>query len=96
MKISDEYAGKPLKMSVAKKLIIENFSGQTDVPRQDIMRTVDEQYFERGGKPSPNKIHPVVDALNSLKREGRANNQVYGKMVYLFKKGVRHLTKLRW
>ena len=40
---------------------------------------LDEKYFERGGKPSGNKIHPVVDALNSLKRERRANNRVYGR-----------------
>ena len=69
----DKYSGKRLKMSMARELIIELFKGQT-VPKQDIISRVDKIHLERGGKPSENIIHPVTDALNTMKRKELANN----------------------
>ena len=68
-----KYFGKRLTMSIARELILEFFKGQT-VPKQDMIRKVDKIYLERGGKLSDNIIHPVTDALNTMKRKELANN----------------------
>ena len=71
--MDNKYFGKRLTMSIARELILEFFKGQI-VHRQDIIRKVDKIYLERGGKPSGNIVHPVVDALNNLKSKELANN----------------------
>ena len=68
-----KYSGKRLTMTMARELILEFFKGQT-VPKQDMIRKVDEVHLEHGGKLSENIIHPVTDALNAMKRKGLANN----------------------
>ena len=68
-----QHSGKRLTMKMARELIIEFFKGQT-VPKQDIIRKVDQIHRERGGEFSENIVHPVTDALNALKRKGLANN----------------------
>ena len=68
-----EYSGKRLTMTMARELIIEFFKGQT-VPKQDIISRVDKIHLERGGKLSENIVHPVTDALNTMKRKELANN----------------------
>lgn len=69
----DKYSRNPLKMSIARELIIEFFKGQT-VHKQDIISKVDKIHLERGGKLSENIVHPVTDALNAMKRKKLANN----------------------
>lgn len=68
-----QYSGKRLTMTMARELIIEFFEGQT-VAKQDMIRKIDQVHLERGGKLSENKVHPVTDALNVLKRKELANN----------------------
>ena len=72
-----EYVEKPLTPSIAEKLIIEVFAGQT-VQKQEIMRVVEERHHERGGLPARAKFPPVTTALTNMKREGFVENPSQG------------------
>ena len=79
MKNSYEYAGKALTQKIAMELIIEIYSGETDVEKMEIKRVVDERHTQRGGVLSTTEMHPVSGALNVLKKRGLASNQTRGK-----------------
>ena len=79
MKNSYEYAGKPLTQKIAMELIIEIYSGETDVQKKKIKQAVDERHTQRGGILSTTELHPVSGALNVLKKKGLASNQTRGK-----------------
>ncbi len=69
-----KYVGQHLKMSIARELILEFFAGQSGVKRQDIIDKVEEEHQNRGGRRHTKSTHPVADALENLKKTGRANN----------------------
>ena len=68
-----KYSGKPLTPKMAQELILELFTGQIH-PKKDIVRKVDEVHVERGGRGAETKVHPVTNALGTLKRKGLADN----------------------
>ena len=67
--------GQVLTPSVAQELIIELFAGWDLLPRQDIVRAVDEAHTERGGQPPRAGMHhPVTYALSRMEQFGFAEN----------------------
>ena len=76
---SYKYAGKPLTEKIARELVIEIFSGETNVEKKEIKQTVDETHTSRGGSLSTNEMHPVSNALSHLKKQGLASNSTRGK-----------------
>lgn len=69
-----KYIGQHLKMSSARELILEFFSGQSNVSLRDMIEKVETEHIKRGGTPHTKVTHPVVDALGNLKNQGLANN----------------------
>ena len=67
------YSGESLTTKMARELIVELFKGQT-VPKQHIIRSVDEEHLKRGGKTAGTVVHPVTNALNALKSKDLAHN----------------------
>lgn len=76
-----QYVSQRLTMKMARELIIKFFKGQT-VPKQDMIRKVDQIHLERGGWRSNNTVHPVTDALNAMKRKGLSNNPNPGNGIW--------------
>ena len=70
----DAYVGKRLVFSIARELILELFKGKSNVRKRDIISKIDTVHKSRGGLKHEKKVHPVTDALNSLKKNGQANN----------------------
>lgn len=68
-----KYSGERLTPKMARELILELCAGQTD-PKKDIVRKVDKEHVERGGRTAETKVHPVTNALNHLKGMGLADN----------------------
>lgn len=68
-----KYSGERLTPKMARELIIKFFKGQT-VAKQEMIRRVDQIHLEGGGELSENRVHPVTNALNALKRKKLANN----------------------
>ncbi len=66
--------GKRLVLSIARELILELFKGKSNVRKRDIDNKVEEVHRNRGGLEHIKKTHPVTDALDSLKKNGQANN----------------------
>ncbi len=83
-----KYAGVPLTEKIARELVIEIFSGETDIRKQEIKQAVDETHTSRGGSLSANEMHPVSVALSILKKQGLANNPTRGKWSIFSKPGV--------
>ena len=79
MNSSYKHVGKSLTERIARELIIEIFSGKTEIQRTEIRQTVDETHTQRGGHLSTNEIHPVSSALSLLKRQRLANNPTRGE-----------------
>lgn len=73
-----KHVGQHLKMSIARELILEFFSGQSDVRKQDIIDKVEKEHIGRGGRRHTKRTHPVTDALGELKEKGQANNPNHG------------------
>ena len=69
-----KYVGQHLRISIARELILEFFTGQSDVRRQDIIDKVEAEHLSRGGQRHTKAIHPVADALENLKKKGQADN----------------------
>lgn len=72
-----EYFGKTLTPNIARELIQELFAGRT-VPRQEIIKIVDETHLERGGLPAKAKFHPAIMALSEMNRLGFVENPRQG------------------
>ena len=73
-----KYAGKPLTERIAREIVIEIFSGKTGIEKKEIKRVVDETHTARGGILSTNEMHPVSSTLNTLKKQGLADNPTRG------------------
>ena len=73
-----QYKGQELNPLIAKKCILELFSGKSAVPRKSIIDTVDETHFQLGGKRSKNPVSTVRMALKNLVREGKATQPETG------------------
>lgn len=73
-----QYAGKSLTEKIARELIVELFSGKTEIKKKKIRQTVDETHTSRGGFLSTNEMHPVSAALSNLKKQGFAENPAFG------------------
>ena len=69
--------GQKLTPSLAEKLIIELFVGQT-AQLQEIRTKVEEVHAERGRLPPTVKYSPVSSALRKLKESGLAENPQLG------------------
>ena len=79
----NNYSGQILTLDIAQELIIELFTGKT-AQRQQIIRTIDEVYTERGGQlPKDRSQHPVVHALLRMKQSGLAENPIRGSWYIL-------------
>lgn len=75
MNNSDKYQKIPLTPSIAEKVIIELFAGKDAVSRQDIIRKATAHYMHNGGLvPRGNPVSLFKEALDGLKRAGRARN----------------------
>ena len=74
-----KHAGKPLTEKIARELVMEIFSGETDIQKKEIKQAVDETHTKRGGSLSTNEMHPVSVALSMMKKQGLANNPTRGK-----------------
>lgn len=72
------HVGKRLVLSIARELILELFKGKSNVMKRDIISKVDTVHKSRGGLKHVKKVHPVTDALGSLKKKGQANNSRIG------------------
>ena len=71
---------KELVPSIAEQLIIELFAGHTK-ELQEIKTKVEEIHKQRSGLPHTAKIHPVDQALDNLKGDGKAEKpRVYWKI----------------
>ena len=73
-----DYKGQALNPLMAQKLILELFSGKSDVPRKVIIKTIDETHFQRGGERSKDPISTVRGALDNLVSEGKATRPKTG------------------
>ncbi len=69
----NNHEGQKLVPSLAQKLIIELFAGQT-AQLQEIKTKVEEVHQERRGLPLTAKYSPVSSALRKLKESGVAEN----------------------
>ncbi len=71
--------GLPLKPEIAKRLIIELFSGQM-IDRQTIIEKVPRIHIARGGLPnlSSNLTYTIKSALAKLKKKGLVESLSYG------------------
>ncbi len=81
-----QYAGKSLTEKIARELIVELFSGKTEIKKKKIRQTVDETHTSRGGFLSTNEMHPVSAALSNLKKQGFAENPAFG-LSFLYRVG---------
>lgn len=68
-----KYEGARLKPKIAKKLILELFSGKT-VSRRDIDTAVIRYHESQGGLLSTAKTNPIRTALRYLQEKGLAEN----------------------
>ena len=73
-----EHAGKHLVLSIARELILELFTGQSNVMKRDIISEIETVHKNRGGLEHDKETHPVTDALDSLKSKGLADNPKRG------------------
>lgn len=78
MKQSYKHAGKRLVMSIARELILKFFSGYSGVPRSEIIEKIKTEHLNGGGTLHTKEVHPVADALQSLKNKGLADNPIIG------------------
>ena len=67
------YEGARLKPKIAKKLILELFSGKT-ISRREIDTAVIRYHESHGGLPSTAKTGPIRTALRYLQEKGLAEN----------------------
>lgn len=67
------YEGARLKPKIAKKLILELFSGKT-VSRREIDTAVTHYHESQGGLLSTAKTSPIRTALRYLQEKGLAEN----------------------
>lgn len=75
MNNNDKYQTIPLTPSIAEKVIIELFAGKDPVSRQDIIKKATAHYTGNGGLvPRGDPVSLYKEALDSLKRSGRARN----------------------
>ena len=68
-----KYKGARLKPKIAKKLILELFSGKT-VSRREIDKAVIHYHESKGGLLSTAKTSPIRTALRYLKEKRLAEN----------------------
>ena len=73
METDYKYEDVHLTPKIAKRLILELFSGKT-VRRHEIDTTVNRFHESRGGLLSTAKTSPIRTALRYLKEEGLAEN----------------------
>ena len=78
MSNNHKHVGKPLTERIARELIIEIFSGKTEIKKKEIKRVVDETHTQWGGHLSTNEVHPVSSALSTLKKQRLADNPTRG------------------
>ena len=78
MKNEYEYEALKLNPLMAQNLILELFSGKSDVPRKVIIKTVDETHFKRGGERSNDPIGTIRAGLDNLVSEGKASKPKTG------------------
>lgn len=67
------YEGARLKPKIAKKLILELFSGKT-ISRREIDKAVIRYHESQGGFSSTAKMNPIKPALRYLQEKGPAEN----------------------
>lgn len=68
-----KYEGARLKPKIAKKLILELFSGKT-ISRREIDTAVIRYHESQGGLLSTAKTNPIRTALRYLQEKGLAEN----------------------
>ncbi len=68
-----KYEGVRLKPKIAKKLILELFSGKT-ISRREIDTAVIQYHESQGGLLSTAKTNPIRTALRYLQEKGLAEN----------------------